>query len=274
VTALVPTHRAHRPGPPAPNRWRAPGPATVVLVVVVLGLVGHGVAGGAVVDPSDIPSAAERLQRFLAAAFPPSLDRIDPVLRSLLVTFEMALIGTIGGVLLSVPLALAAARNTSPHPGVERLSRALIALFRAVPDLIWGLIFVVAVGLGPPAGVMAILVDVTGFCGRFFADAIEEVDEGVMDGLRATGASRTGIVTGAVMPSCMPSFVATSMFALESATRSSVVLGVVGAGGIGIELTTSMQLLRYDEASLIILLILVVVMSVERLSAAFRRRLL
>jgi phosphonate transport system permease protein len=167
-----------------------------------------------------------------------------------------------------------AARNTAPHPLVYGVARALVALFRTIPDLVWGLIFVVAVGLGPQAGVLAIAVDVMGFCGRFFAESIEEVDPGIVEGLRSTGAGHAGIVVGGVLPACLPSFVATSMFALESSARSSVVLGLVGAGGIGIELAVSMQLLRYREAMTIILAIFVVVLGVERLSSAIRTRVI
>jgi phosphonate transport system permease protein len=199
---------------------------------------------------------------------------LPEILSSLLTTFEMALLGTIIGVILSVPIAVAAARNTTPHRIVYILARGFISLFRTVPDLVWGLIFVVAVGLGPQAGVLAIAVDVMGFCGRFFAESIEEVDSSLTDSLRATGASETAVLGGAVLPSCLPSFVATTLFALESSTRSSVVLGLVGAGGIGIELSVSMQLLRYDEALTIILAIFVVVLAVERVSSAIRRRLI
>lgn len=210
----------------------------------------------------------------LQDAFPPSTARLGPILSALLLTFEMALIGTTLGLVGSVPLAVLAARNTTPHPAAYGAARGLIGLFRTVPDIIWGIIFVVTVGLGPPAGVLAIAADVMGFCGRFFAESIEEVEPGLVEGLRATGAGRSGILVGAILPSCLPAFVATSMFALESATRSSVVLGVVGAGGIGLELTVSMQLLRFDEAATIILAIFGVVLSVERLSAALRRQIL
>jgi phosphonate transport system permease protein len=113
-----------------------------------------------------------------------------------------------------------------------------------------------------------------GFCGRFFAESIEDLDPGRIEGLRALGASRAGVLVGGVLPACLPSFVTTSMFALESSARSSVVLGLVGAGGIGIELATSMTLLRYDEAATIILSILGVVVVFERVSAAIRRRVL
>jgi phosphonate transport system permease protein len=257
-----------------PQRLRRPGAFSYVLLVAAGTLVVHGWSAGAKLDLAGLPEGISRLGEFLVLAVPPDLARLGPILTALLVTFEMALLGTIIGVTLSVPLAVAAARNTAPHPVLYIAARGLISVFRTIPDLIWGIIFVVAVGLGPEAGVLAIAADVMGFCGRFFAESIEEIDGGVIDGLRATGASRSAVVVGAVLPSTMPSFVATSMFALESSTRSSVVLGLVGAGGIGIELTVSMQLLRYDEALTIIIAVFFVVIAVERLSSAIRRRLL
>ena len=258
----------------APPRLRRPGVAPLLLLLVVLALLVDGYRSGAKVDPLSLTQGGGRLAEFLAEAVPPDVNRLDSVASALLVTLEMAVLGTILGVALSVPVAVAAARSTSPHRLVYGLARGLISLCRTIPDLVWGLLFVVAVGLGPEAGVLAITADVMGFCGRFFAEAIEEVEDGVVEGLVATGAGRCAVLLGAVLPSCLPSFVATSMFALENATRSSVVLGVVGAGGIGIELTVSMQLLRYDQALTVILAIFLVVVGIERLSSAIRRRIL
>lgn len=260
--------------PPEPPRFRRPSLPAMLLVGAMLGLLSHGYTQGAWVDPTVLVQGVGRLGEFLGDAFPPDTARLPQILASLLTTFEMALLGTIIGVVLSVPIAITAARNTTPHRIGYVIARGFISLCRTVPDLIWGLIFVVAVGLGPPAGVLAIAVDVMGFCGRFFAESIEEVDSSLTDSLRATGASEISVLGGAVLPSCLPSFVATTLFALESSTRSSVVLGLVGAGGIGIELSVSMQLLRYDEALTIILCIFFVVLGVERVSSAIRRRLI
>lgn len=264
--ASRPPRRLPGPGP----RWRRPSLPAFAVLVVTLGLVVHGFTDGAAVSPLTIGDGLSRTAEFVAEALPPDLGRIGAVASALLVTLEMALIGTCAGVVASVPLAVLAARNTTPHRIVHGVTRGVIAFLRSVPDLVWGIVFVVTVGLGPEAGVLAIAADTAGFCGRFFADRIEDVEPELIEGLTATGATRGGVLAGGVLPSVLPSFVGTSMFALESATRSSVVLGVVGAGGIGVELTTSMQLLRYDEALTIILAIFVVVLAVERLAAWIR----
>jgi phosphonate transport system permease protein len=262
------------PGPAAlPPRLRRPGVVPAVLMALAVALVIHGIASGARVSPATMIDGLGRTGEFLADAFPPDLSRVGSVARSMLETFEIALIGTILGVALSVPLSVLAARNLSPGPVVHAAARSFIALLRTIPDVMWGLLFVVTVGLGPEAGVLAIAADVAGLCGRFFADRLEDVPDPLTEALRATGASRTGVLLGGVAPSVAPSFVGIALYGLENATRSSVILGVVGAGGIGIELTTAMELLRYDEAATIVIAIFVVVLAVERVAALVRRRL-
>jgi phosphonate transport system permease protein len=256
-----------------PPRFGRPSPLAFVVLAATLAFLVHGLTISEL-TPARFVGGLNELVTFLSKAFPPSLERMGTVARSTLETFEMAVVGTVIGAILSLPLALLAARNTSPHAAVYGLFRALITFLRAVPDLVWGLVFVVAVGLGPAAGILAITVDVIGLCGRFYAERIEEIPPGPSEALRATGATPLGVIAGAVVPAALPSFVATTLFALEGATRSAVVLGLVGAGGIGIELSTSIQLLNYDEALTIILIIFAVIVGVERLSATIRRRVI
>jgi phosphonate transport system permease protein len=256
-----------------PPRFRRTSPFAFIVLVGTLAFLIHGVwASG--FTPDRLSGGLGNLLRFLSQAVPPATGRLPNVAAAALETFEMALVGTAIGAVLSLPLALLAAKNTSPHTVVYGATRGVVSFLRAVPDLVWGLIFIVAVGLGPPAGILAIAVDVTGFCGRFYAERIEELDPGPSEALRATGATPYAVIAGSVVPAAFPSFVATTLFALESATRSAVVLGLVGAGGIGIELTASMELFRFDEAFTIVLVIFAVVVAVERISAAIRRRMM
>lgn len=212
--------------------------------------------------------------RIAGQMFPPALDGLDRILGSLLVTFQMAVAGVVLGLVLSIPLAILAADELSPHPVLRSLARGLIALFRTVPDLVWALVFVIAVGLGPPAGVLTIMVDTIGFAARFFAQAMEETDRGPREALWAMGARRLGVIFSAVVPNAMPSFIGTSLFCLEKATRSSVVLGLVGAGGIGVELKVAFDLFAYDTAATIIIVIFLLVVAVESGGAWLRRRLI
>lgn len=256
-----------------PRRFERPGPLAFALLLGAAALLItslHGIGFSA----SGFLSGVPHMGRMLGEMFPPSIERVGPVGKALLETFQMALVGTVAGVLLSLPLAVLATRHLAPHAALYHAARALIALFRTVPDLVWALFFVVAVGLGPFAGTLAIMVDIIGFCGRFFAEAMEEADRGPQEALHALGAGRAAVIGAAVIPAAMPSFVNTSLFSLEKATRSSVVLGLVGAGGIGIELQVSMDLFRYAEASAIIIAIFILVVTVEQCSAWLRRSLI
>ncbi|MDZ7811411.1 MAG: phosphonate ABC transporter, permease protein PhnE [Arhodomonas sp.] len=212
--------------------------------------------------------------RLVSEMFPPALDRMPSIGSTMLQTFQMAVAGTVLGVLVSLPLAVLSARTTSPHWSVSVATRAIVTGCRTVPELIWAIIFVITVGLGPFAGVLALMVETTGFCARFFAEAMEEADDGPPEALRSLGATPTATVVSAVLPATLPSMIATSLFAFEKATRSSVVLGLVGAGGIGVELMAAMDMYDYRNVSTIILCVFVMVVAIEQLSSALRRRII
>ena len=226
------------------------------------------------VSISDLIGGVPQMGRLIGEMLPPSTARLEAVGWALLETFQMAFVGTVVGVILSVPIAVLATPHLSPHPVVYHMARNQIAFFRTVPDLVWALLFVVSVGLGPFAGTLAIVIDKIGFCGRFFAEAMEEADRGPQEALSAMGAGRFSLIMCSVFPAAMPSFINTSLFSLEKATRSSVVLGLVGAGGIGIELKVAMDLFNYDEAATIILAIFALVVLVERVSSFLRKKTL
>lgn len=210
----------------------------------------------------------------LAQMFPPDLSRVDRIALKLLETLQMAVAGAALGLIFAVPFAILATDRLSPHPVVRMAARGVIALFRTIPDLVWAIFFIIMVGLGPAAGVLAIMVDKIGFAGRFFAEAMEEADTGPQDALRAIGASRLGIIFSAVFPACLPSFTATSLFALEKAVRGSAALGLVGAGGIGVDLKVAFDLFNYDEALTIILMLFALVVIVEQGSGWIRSKLI
>ncbi|WP_119396290.1 phosphonate ABC transporter, permease protein PhnE [Salinibius halmophilus] len=205
---------------------------------------------------------------------PPDTSRFNAIVSAIITTLQMAIAGAAIGIALSIPIGFLAAKNTTPHPWLYRISRAWLTMLRTVPDLAWALFFVASVGLGPFAGVLTLIVDTVGFCGRFFAEAIEETDPQPNEALAAIGAKPVDRFAVAILPNASASMVNTSLFSLEKAVRSSVVLGLVGAGGIGVELAVSMEMFRYDQASMIILLVFLLVYGVERISNAIRTRIL
>jgi phosphonate transport system permease protein len=256
-----------------PDRFTRPGTLAFLAYLLVVSFVVWSLAAAGP-SPEQLVRGLPNIGNILARMMPPDLERLDRILWSLFETFQMAVAGCVIGLVRSVPLAILAADGLSPHPVIRALARALIATFRTVPDLVWALIFVIAVGLGSPAGVLAIAVDVMGFAGRFFAEAMEDTDKGPREALTAMGATRTGIIFSAVLPAALPAMIATSLYCLEKATRASVVLGLVGAGGIGIELKVAFDLFAYRTAATIILVILALVIAVEQAGSMLRRRIL
>jgi phosphonate transport system permease protein len=256
-----------------PPRFHLPSAISFIgyvlgLAVLVWAVQGSGWSMTSMVD--GLPALAD----FLSRTWPPSLARIDTLSTALVETFQMAIVGTVAGVVLSVPLAILAARGLLGGPIVNTLARGVIAFFRTVPDLVWALIFVIVVGLGPFAGTLAIAIDTAGFCGRFFAEAMEDTDKGPVESLRAQGVRRLDTIFCAVIPAAMPAFITTTLFALEKSTRSSVILGLVGAGGIGLELKVAMDMFDYPTAATIILMVFALVMVVEQVGAWARGRVI
>jgi len=225
-------------------------------------------------DMATIIEGGPRLSRLLGQMWPLNLDALPRLLDSLWKYFLLAFCLTSLGIVISLPLVLFAARNLTPHPMVRFAVRSFISFCRTVPDLIWALIFVIVVGLGPVAGALAIMMDSIGFLGKFFSEASEEQDVGPQEAIKAMGGSRLDVAISVVLPSAMPAFTSDALFATEKAVRASVILGLVGAGGIGIELKVAMDLFQYETAALIILLIFALVVSVEQVSNRLRRAII
>jgi len=183
------------------------------------------------------------------------------------------LLGTCVAVVLSLPLAVLAAENVTPSRALYLSARGIIAVTRAVPDLVWALLFVTAVGLGPFPGVLALSVHSIGMLGRLFAETIEDIDMGPVHALTITGASPVQIVTHAIFPGLTPSLIGISLYRLDENVRSSLVLGFVGAGGIGFLVLTAMNLFQYRQWRRCLSSPTCWFIAVERLSAAIRARI-
>jgi phosphonate transport system permease protein len=222
----------------------------------------------------DLIAIPHQIKYVFEKMYPPSLGRLEPVSRAILQTLEMAIVGNVIGIPISLFSAVLAAGNLTPHPMIYYTARAMITFIRTTPSLVWAIFFIVAVGLGPRAGTVTLILATVGFCGRFFAEAMEEVDPGPGEALTAIGASKTGVIFCSVIPAALPSFINTALFNLEHTVRSSAVLGIVGAGGIGIELMVSIKTFRYDEAATIMILVFIMVVAVEQICAAIRRKIL
>lgn len=260
-----------RPAPaPAP---RLAGWKLALIGLIVLALMAQSLY---VVEaqPGELITGVHGMADLLSRSWPPAFATFPAQLWPVLETVDIALFGTFFGVLFSLPLAWLAARNTSPAPFVYQGARALIAVCRAVPDLVWALLFVTAVGLGPFAGSLALMIHSIGMLGRLLAETIEDMDMGPMDALASTGAGRLQVFTHAVVPTVLPSLMGITLYRLDDNIRSSLVLGFVGAGGIGFQLLTAMNLFDYKTVSLLIIITFVLVIGAERFSALLRKKVL
>lgn len=256
---------------------RVERPSALAFLGYVLGLVLiFWCLAGAGFSVEKMMTAPPRFADFLDRAFPPNTDpkTLARLGLKMVETLQIAVAGAVIGVVLSVPVALLAARGLVAGIWVNQIVRNVLGFIRAVPDIAWALVFVVAVGLGPFAGMLAIAVDTIGFCGRFFADDMEGTEKGPAESLTATGARKLDVVACATIPAAMPAFISTSLFALEKAVRSSTILGLVGAGGIGIELKVGFDLFDYPTAMTVILMIAVVVIVIEQLSGWARTKII
>ncbi len=206
--------------------------------------------------------------------YPPDATRLGAILRVLLETVNIATIATAIAVILSLPVAYIAAQNTTPSRATLWLGRLILVTSRSVNTIIWALLFVAIFGPGVLAGIVAIMFRSIGFIGKLLGEAIEEIDRRPVEALEATGASRFKVIVYAIVPQVMPTFWAVSILRWDINLRESTVLGLVGAGGIGIILQGAIDTFNWPEAATVLLAILVLVILGEVASAVLRRRIL
>ena len=188
-------------------------------------------------------------------------------------TIQMALWGTALAVAIAIPFGLACSRNISPS-WMQQPMRLLMNLLRSAPDLVVGTLFIVAVGLGPLAGVLALAVHTGGVLAKLFSEAVEAIDRGPIEGIRATGASPLQEVVWGVIPQVAPLWTSYALYRFESNARSATVLGLIGAGGIGQVLFDSLNAFAYRQVGAIAVVIVVAVTAIDILSQAMRSRLI
>jgi phosphonate transport system permease protein len=255
---------------PEPTWQRRVLTGLVVLAAVLTGLSWWYLGFSPTVLVNGLDAIGNLLERML----PPVVDDPGRTTELVVETLLMALLGTVLATMVSVPLAFLAARNTTPHPLVMAFARGVITFCRAVPDLVFAIIFVRAIGIGVLPGVLALAVHSIGMLGKLFADAIEEIDEGPREAVRATGAGRLSVLVSGVVPQVVPAWIGVFVYRVDINLRTSVVLGFVGAGGIGFALQSSLRSLSYDAALGMVAAVLVVLAAMEVASVGIRRLLL
>ena len=258
------------------DEWERPSlfPNTYVQIITYV-LLGAFLIWNAVevrMTPSRLLIGIEDGLTLVTSMFPPDFgSKSGLIISGTLQSIKMSVIATIVGIVLGVPIAFLAAENLVPRT-VYLINRSVILFARAFHSLIVAIIVVKAVGFGPVAGIITLVIKTIGFFSRLLADELEDIDDGMLEAVRATGASRLQVFTYAVLPQAMPRVVGLSIYQWDINIRQSTVIGIVGAGGIGITLMNSFKLYDYDLSMAIILVIIGLVLIGEGVSKVARER--
>ena len=223
-------------------------------------------------DPIRLARGVPWLLDFVARMLPPDPGVLPAALAGALSTVEIALLGTAAAAVLALPLGFLSARNVAAPP-VFYPARAALNGLRSIDTLVYALVFVAAVGLGPFPGVLAVIAYTTTSLAKLYSEAIEGIDRGPVDAITATGATRLQVLRYGVLPQVLPLFLSYVLYRLETNIRAATVLGFVGAGGIGFYLQTYLRLIDYPAASTVLLVTIAMVMVVDFLSSRLRERL-
>jgi phosphonate transport system permease protein len=229
------------------------------------------------IDPSSFSTDLHYVRELAADMFPPNLELIwrkSGLIKSLFETVSMAFLGTVFGGCIALILAFFAATNVSPNPRLRMLVRALLAAERSLPSFVVLLVLLIAVGIGPFAGMLSLSIGSIGMFGKLFADAIEQADKGIFESIQSVGGTKLQLIRYAILPEVIPSFIANLFYAFDVNLRAAIPLGVFGGGGIGFEFDFADRLLRYKDMLAYGLIIIILITGMERLSDWVRRRLL
>ena len=205
---------------------------------------------------------------------PPDFSDFDVLMTAMIETVEIAMMGTLLAILLSVPFGALSAKNISKNLLIYNASRTITVFFRALPEFIVAMLLVIAIGFGPMAGIIALGFHTMGFLAKFYAESIEHIDEEPLRALRVMGASKWQVFAFGVVPQILPSFLGNNFYILDRNVRMATMLGIVGAGGIGYELQSSFRMFQYERVSAIIILIFFTIFIIDKLSSYLRTKIL
>ena len=222
--------------------------------------------------PLDLIKDSGNMATYAADFFPPNFSQWRLFVEEMLITLQIALWGTALAVLTAIPMALLGSSNLVP-PWVYQPFRRLMDACRAINEMVFAMLFVVAVGLGPFAGVLALWIHTTGILAKLFSEAVEAIDPQPVEGIRSTGASALHEILYGVIPQVMPLWISFALYRFESNVRSATVVGMVGAGGIGVVLWEIIRGFQYAETCAVMLIIIGTVTCIDLLFARIRRAL-
>ncbi|MES2536447.1 MAG: phosphonate ABC transporter, permease protein PhnE [Pseudomonadota bacterium] len=266
LSQVKPAGAAHPPPAPGHDLVR-------LLLWAVLAALLIGSWKGADMRPLELMRDSGNMAAYAASFFPPDFIDWRIYLQELLVTLQIALWGTVLAVIFAVPFGLLCSTNITPA-WIRQPVRRLMDAARAINEMVFAMLFVVAVGLGPFAGVLALFIHTTGILSKLFSEAVESIDPQPVEGIRATGAHALEEIVFGVLPQVMPLWVSYALYRFESNVRSATVVGMVGAGGIGVILWEVIRGFQYAQTCAVLLMIVVTVTAIDLLSSQLRKTLI
>ncbi|WP_248930113.1 phosphonate ABC transporter, permease protein PhnE [Paenibacillus hamazuiensis] len=243
---------------------------TLILIVVLL----WGSAYKTDASLTSLFTGTPEMGKLLVEMVPPDWSYLDVIWGPILETIQMAVVGTTIGALLAIPIALFSAGNVTKSPLLIYVSRIILNLVRSIPDLLFAAVFVAIFGIGPVAGVLALVFFSFGLVAKLLYESIEAIDPGPLEAMTAVGANKLQWIHFGVVPQVLAQFTAYVLYTFEVNIRAAAVLGLVGAGGIGLFLDRTLNQLRYDRTSTIILVTLAIVLIIDYTSTKLREKLL
>ena len=208
----------------------------------------------------------------LSRMLPPDFSNLNELIYAMFETIEIAFLGTFIAIVLSIPLGLFSARNLAPNYFVYIICKTIVIFFRAIPEFIMAMILVIAIGFGAMPGIIALGLHTMGFLAKFYAEAIEHVSEDPIQALESMGASKWQVISFAVVPQIIPSFIGNNLYILDRNIRMATMLGIVGAGGIGYELQSAFRMFQYPRVSAIIIVIFITIFVIDMISSWIRSK--
>lgn len=230
-------------------------------------------ADGVDLRPKELASGIPKILDYFIRMVPPKWGFAETVWEPAIETIYISIWGNVLATLIGLPLGVLAARNINRLASVRFVAKSILNLMRSISELIWAIFFVAAVGLGPFPGAVALGMNYAGILGRLYAEAMENIDPGPVEALQATGAGRIQVILFAIFPQVLPQFVTYMLYWFEVGVRSATVLGMVGAGGIGFELVTTIKLFEFRETAVILLVIFGMVTIIDYASTMIRSRI-
>ena len=271
--AATPTAAPVAAVPPPPQTPLAQRLLNTLLLAVVALLLAGSIKAVDLGNIGRVISNSGNMRQLGVAFVHPDFTLWRTYIAQMWLTIQIALWGTALAICLAVPFGLLCAKNITPV-WIQQPMRRLMDIQRSIPDLVIGMVFIVAVGLGPLAGVMAIMINTGAVLAKLFSEAVESIDRGPVEGVRATGAAPLQEIVWGVIPQVAPLWTSYALYRFESNSRSATVLGLIGAGGIGQVLFDSLNAFNYRQTTAIVVVIIVAVSMIDLLSQAIRSRLL